>query len=125
MLALALLALHPAPIEDWQVIATADNGIIYSLDRDSVRDMGGYREAWTKTDYSNVLEGDVSLRRSREDYDCAGRRMRARQTVAYNRDGKIFRTMSLTEAESEWKAVTPDTMGEAKFEAVCGAPVKP
>ena len=124
MLTLAIALFTVAPIEDWKVIETAANGVIYSLNLDSVRDLGTYREAWTKTDYSNVPTGDVSIRRTWEDFDCAGRRMRLRGTITYGRDGKVMRTLNLDEGKAEWKGVTPATMGEAKFDAVCSATIR-
>ncbi|MCW3848305.1 hypothetical protein OF829_13750 [Sphingomonas sp. LB-2] len=112
------------PGEDWVLISEAENGVVFSLDRDSVREMDGYRQAWTRTDYSKVSGGDVSLRRALEDYDCGGRRLRTRGSVAYGRDGKVLRTMSLAADQSEWKAVEPGSMGEAKLDAVCAVEIK-
>ena len=124
LLAAALLSASPAPAEDWALISESEKGVIYSLDRDSVRDMGEYRQAWTRTDYSKVAEGDVSLRRARADFDCSGRRVRLRGTVAYDRSGGILRTSNFEESESPWREVQPGTMGESTLEAVCAAEIR-
>lgn len=117
--AAVMLIAQPAALENWTVIAEADIGVVFSLDRDSIRDLGPYKQARTKSDYTKVTEGDVSVRFAVEDYDCAKRALRTRGTVAYGRDGKILRTSEFAEGETEWAAVQSGSIAEAKIDAVC------
>lgn len=119
----ALLASVPALAENWAQFAEGENGVVFWLDRDSVRQVGDYRQAWTKSDYSAVAEGDISARKALEDYDCAGGRLRTRGTVAYGRDGNILRMINLTEAESEWVAVKEGSIADSKIRTVCAIPL--
>jgi hypothetical protein len=121
MIFLAIALLSATPAENWQVFAEGDNDVVFWIDRDSIRDAGTYKQARTKSDYHRVTWGDVDHRIALEDYDCAKLALRTRGTIAFGRDGKVLRTMTLAEDESEWKVVQPDSIAAAKIDAVCGA----
>ena len=118
-LSAALLTPGAAHAEDWERLTEADNGVVFWIDRDSIRDVDGYKQAWTRSDYSGVTWGDVLARKALEDYDCVRRAQRTRGTVAYGRDGKVLRTLNLSAEQSEWKVVEAGSIGEAKLEEVC------
>lgn len=120
LLAIALLGAAPAPAEDWQIFVEADNDVVFWIDRDSIQEAGPYKRARTKSDYHRVTWGDVDHRITVEDYDCAKRTLRARSTIAYGRDGKVLRTMNLTENDMKWITVEPGSIADAKIETVCG-----
>jgi hypothetical protein len=120
LLAIALLGPGPAPAENWQVLTDADNGVVFWIDRDSIRDTGTYKQARTKSDYHAVTWGDVDHRVVVEDYDCARRALRARSSTAYGRDGNVLRSATFTEDETSWTVVDPGSIADAKIEAVCG-----
>lgn len=121
LLAIALFGLGPAPAENWQILTDGDNGVVFWIDRDSIRDTGTYKQAQTKSDYRNVTWGDVSQRIVVEDYDCARRALRPRSSTAYGRDGNVLRSATFTEDDATWTVVTPGSIADAKIEAVCGA----
>ncbi|MCW3837536.1 surface-adhesin E family protein [Sphingomonas canadensis] len=118
--AAALLSAAPALAEDWQVLTTSKEGIVFWIDRDSIQTVEGYPQAWTKSDYSAVETGDVSERKALEDYDCAARALRLRRTIAYGRDGNVLRTLNQTASEAKWSPVQEGSIGDAKIAEVCG-----
>lgn len=103
----------PAFAADWVYIAESISQIV-SIDRTSIRQVGGYKRAWIRTEYrqlSNGYQRTIGL----HEVDCQGGRFRTVQFTHYYPDG---RTNQLR-GDQVWNYAAPETTGESIVEFVC------
>jgi hypothetical protein len=117
-----LLCSQTALAAEWVRYFESGNGDRAYLDTGSVLVHGAKRVAWTKVEkaVSAVYEGGLlSSWMARVEVDCKVRMQRTLSEVGHQSDGTML--YQFTE-QNVGSAVVPETMGEARLEAMCKFP---
>lgn len=104
----------PAFAADWVYVTSGGNKTDHYVDRTSIRQVGGYKQAWERIDVldpNDDWEKVVAL----TEYDCPGRRTRSLQSTAFYRNGSNH----LAPGGRKWRFVSPESVNEAIFDFVC------
>ncbi|PTQ68513.1 surface-adhesin E family protein [Pseudomonas sp. GV071] len=122
--ALGLTGANIAHAADWERLFESD-GSVYSYDKASVKRVGGFVTAWTRTDLpeAQITGGKKFLSQvDLNKFDCQERMSATLSMTAYSlKDGKGEVVASFSERESsvEYEYVIPGTVGEALLNGFC------
>jgi hypothetical protein len=103
-----------------------DAGNRYLIDPTTKRQQGKYTLVWARTDYANaqIVKGKtVNSLKVLEVWDCSGFSFGMKNITAYSGKsgtGEYVHSTSLETHQVKFHDVAPDTLGEVKFEVVCG-----
>jgi hypothetical protein len=115
-----IMAVTPAFAANWVYVTTDVNDTDFYYDADTIVRSGNQVTVWEKFDHSRDKTMKERERKRRHRYDCAQRTITLLNSITYYPDGKI-NSFTWNTYEQETKPIVPDTVGEAKFEAVCAA----
>lgn len=110
--------------QDWELVATANNGDKYYMKREKVNSYGNPK-VWTKETlkstyyYSGNKKIPITNATSMTlaEYDCSEKANKLISIVIYNSKGTVMDSHNLE--YSEWDNVTPESVGEAQLNFVC------
>ena len=115
-----IMAATPAFAVDWVYVSADSNGTIYYYDADTIRRSGSQVTVWEKEDASRNKTVKYREQKIQSQFSCSDRTYRLLSFVTYYPDGKR-NSYSLDTYEQKVEAIPPDTIGEARLEAVCSA----
>ena len=118
--AAAITFAAPAQASRWIESASGKNATVF-YDADTVQRSGSYLVAWEKWENKPNPTRKEAVNKAQKEYDCAGRRSRLINSVNYREDGTVISSFTWEPYEQTWTAATPDSIGEAMLEAVCGS----
>lgn len=115
-----VMAATPAFAADWIYVCTSKGGSVYYYDADTIQRSANQVTVWEKSDHSRDKTSKWREAKDRYRYDCAERTGVLLDGTSYYPDGKI-ETHTFESYEQKARSITPDTVEEAQFEAVCAA----
>ena len=110
--------------QEWELVATGNNGDKYYMKREKVNSYG-YPKVWIKTTYKSTYyySGNKKIpitnatSMTLAEYDCSEKANKLISIVIYNSKGTVMDSHNLE--YSEWDNVTPESIGEAQLNFVC------
>lgn len=110
--------------QDWELVATANNGDKYYMKREKANSYGNPK-VWTKTTHKSTYyySGNKKIpitnatSMTLAEYDCSEKANKLISIVIYNSKGTVMDSHNLE--YSEWDNVTPESIGEAQLNFVC------
>jgi hypothetical protein len=115
-----VMAATPAFAADWIYVTTNVHGSVLYYDADTIQRSGSQVTVWEKSDHSRDKTTVWREAKDRYRYDCAERTRTLLHSTNYYPDGKV-ESLTYETYEQKVRPITPDTVGEAQFEAVCAA----
>lgn len=117
-----------ASAAEWEDIKTDSKGVIYQIDRESIRSTPEMRSYWLRSRYPEP----VRLARigvpyvevlQRMDVRCSDRQLRRVESIFYDEHGNVVADERPT--LPEWRELVPDSNGEMQFKLLCGPTAVP
>lgn len=110
--------------QDWELVATANNGDKYYMKREKVNSYGNPK-VWTKTTHKSTYyySGNKKIPITNAtsmtlvEYDCSEKADKLISIVIYNSKGTVMNSLNFD--FPEWRNVTPESIGEAQLNFVC------
>ena len=110
--------------QEWELVATANNGDKYYMKREKVNSYGNPK-VWTKTTHKSTYyySGNKKIpitnatSMTLAEYDCSEKANKLISIVIYNSKGTVMNSYNFE--YSEWQNVTPESVGEAQLNFVC------
>lgn len=110
--------------QDWELVATGNNGDKYYMKREKVNSYGNPK-VWTKTTHKSTYyySGNKKIPITNAtsmtlvEYDCSEKADKLISIVIYNSKGTVMNSLNFD--FPEWRNVTPESIGEAQLNFVC------
>lgn len=110
--------------QDWELVATGNNGDKYYMKREKVNSYGNPK-VWTKTTHKSTYyySGNKKIpitnatSMTLAEYDCSEKADKLISIVIYNSKGTVMNSFNFD--FHEWQNVTPESIGEAQLNFVC------
>ena len=110
--------------QEWELVATANNGDKYYMKREKVNSYGNPK-VWIKTTYKSTYyysgNKKIPITNAKSmtlaEYDCSEKANKLISIVIYNSKGTVMDSHNFE--YSEWDNVTPESIGEAQLNFVC------
>lgn len=115
---LAMMPMAPVYAANWVYVGENTNNAAWYYDSETIQRSGNQVTVWEKIDASRDKTVKMRESKARARYDCAERTRTLLQVTTYYPNGKNETDIAKT-YEQEEDAITPDTMADAMFEAVC------
>ena len=106
---------------DWGVIDRTQDGSIFYLDADSIRDLTDDKvQAWVKVDLSRSTSHVAETMKLLVNIHCDSKTQLSIHWINYDKDGVVIDEVDVIDDVDKYKPVTPDTPIESIMNVVCG-----
>ena len=113
---------------DWRYLPSGTGGVVVTVDVESVRELPAIqiqrpfpvRQIWVSMDFSK--DRTVTYRENRQlhRFNCTAETSMVASNVTYGPDGRVLQSRSVEDYDFRYEPETPDTIGYAIMEFVCG-----
>ena len=122
ILFILLLSFISVTHAQWILVSKNTDGNQYFVEINSIQQVGQYKRAWIKTEYSSsteiALKHNIRSARSYEEHDCREKRFRELSLQLFKQPNLIDSDIHVNKVQ-EWSFVPPDTVVENVFKVVC------
>lgn len=105
---------------NWQLVTSATDGRVVSVDMNSLRKSGDSAQIWTQTDYSKVKNIKARLSKELWKFNCSAQTTFTASWIDYAPDGSVIKSHTPIETSYGYAPVAPGTVGETVMNLVCG-----
>jgi hypothetical protein len=121
LLALALLSVAAPGLAAWTAVGEDPRGTTYA-DPATIEKAASMVKMWSILDYKTfqrMVEVGYFSQKSRNEYDCAGNRMRGLHTALHAEHMGAGAVIYEDDSAHEWESVSPGSVQEALLKAAC------
>lgn len=113
---------------DWRYLTSGTSGVVVTVDVASVRELPAIRiqrpfpvrQIWVSMDFSKDRTVTYREKRQLQRFNCAAETSMVASNVTYGPDGRVLQSRSVEDYDFRYEPETPDTIGYAIMEFVCG-----
>jgi hypothetical protein len=112
---------------EWWFVTSAGSGaeeIIFFVDRDSMRAIGGTKTAWRFVIHETIRKDGVRKSKDYFSFNCSDRTSTLRSYINYGNNDRIVSSHTLSYYQQTSSPTAPDTVGESILEFVCNGPAE-
>lgn len=120
-LALTTATAQPAQATSWRHVAEHNNGSVWYVDTETIRQSGGFRYFWLKIDATRNKSVKFFEEKRYYKADCATRSVMLISFMEYDESGKVVNSNTVPEygGNSGMQLVPPETIGDDLLNMVC------
>lgn len=119
-LAYAIIAWSaPAAAAEWQKISTAKDGMVVSIDVESVRMTPPTVRAWVRLDASGAPQYPFAEARTLWQIDCSRDLQATVSATSYAEDGSVRSTSTTHDVERAYEPIVPDSYAATIRDILC------